>query len=150
MTQDQSLNKISENELLVQFGWFLNPSWQTRHCNPDTLDLHGHCPLVLLQTKLVDPVPSQLQAIKGKKKLKFCYFFCRGIIITVIFTVRKSKMKVQAFITFQSANATLAVALTIGITSIGWVGHWSIRIAITIIENSRQSSCKQEKGSEDY
>ena len=42
-------------------------------------------------------------------------------------------MKIQTFITFFPANPTLAVALAIGITSIGWVGHWSIRIAIAII-----------------
>ena len=79
-------------------------------------------------------------------------------------------MKVQAFVTFQSSNATFAVALAIGITSFGWVGHWSIRIAIaiiyknklkllkckkilisnTLIQNSCQSSRKQEEGSEDY
>ena len=93
-----------------------------------------------------------------------------NIIITVIFTVGKSEMKVQAFVTFQSSNATCAVALAIGITSFGWVGHWSIRIAIaiiyknklkllkctkvlipnTLIQNSCQSSWKQEEGSEDY
>ena len=76
----------------MQFGWFLNPSWQTRHCNPDTLDLHGHCPLVLLQTKLVEPVPSQLQAIK-EKKLKFCYFFVKEILLLLFSQLGNPKWK---------------------------------------------------------
>ena len=49
-------------ELPMQLGWFLNPSWHIWHCLPTTLVLHGHCPLVLLQTKLVEPSESHPQS----------------------------------------------------------------------------------------
>ena len=38
------------------------------------------------------------------KEFKFCYFFCRENVITVIFTVGKSKMKVQAIVTMSHFN----------------------------------------------
>ena len=79
------------------------------------------------------------------KEFKFCYFSCRENVITVIFTVGKSEVKVQAFVTFQSSNATLAVALAIGITSFGWVGHRSIRIAIAIIYKNKLKLLKCKK-----
>ena len=51
----------ASNDVPVQLGWSLNPSWHLSHCLPWIFGLQEQFPSVLLQIKLVDPLGSHAQ-----------------------------------------------------------------------------------------